>query len=278
MEGQTMTAGGITKIRFGALLLSILVSAACDQKAAFEKSIPKEQEKSSKDYIELLQKRDYEAVELQIDPSVRIGLLRSKLEEMAAYFPAGKPIAVQTIGAETFITPEAEIRNLTFQYQYPDKWVMVNVASSRSKKSGETTVVGFNVYPLKESIERINRFTFDGKGVKHYAVLLAAIVVPIFILGTLVVCIRTPMQRRKWLWVLVVLSGIGQVAFNWTDGALRINPLTVQLFGCGIMKFGLYAPWLMFFTFPIGAIVFLIKRCELSEPPFPASARPEANQ
>jgi len=58
------------------------------------------------------------------------------------------------------------------------------------EKTGEVIVVkGVHVEPLRDSLENINRFTFDGKGAVHYEVFLAAILIPFFIVGSLVLCL-----------------------------------------------------------------------------------------
>jgi len=241
-----------------------LLLAACDQKAWFEKLIPKEPEAFSRQYLVLLQTRQLDSVEAQIDPKLKSADMRLRLEKMAGMFPESAPISVQTVGAETFATPQATDSNLTFQFQYPEKWLLANVATRKS--GGQILVIGLNVYPLADSLEKLNAFTLTGKTAGHHVVLFLAAFVPLFIVYALVLCARTPIPKRKWLWVLFVLSGFGQFSLNWTDGALRYNLLSFLMFGGGAMKMGPYAPWIVSCSFPLGALVFLYKRKKWLEP------------
>jgi hypothetical protein len=239
-------------------LLAALALVGCDQKTWFEKFIPKEEEEFSKNYIAFFQAHDFEHIEAKIDPSLKNAQLRSNLEQIAAFFPAEKPIDIQTVGAQSFSNADMSQVNLTFQYKYPGKWLLVNVVLK--KRGGDTVVMGVNVQPLRDSLESINRFTFEGKDGVQYIVLAATVIVPLFILYALVLCARTSIPKRKWLWILFILVGFAQVTLNWSDGNVHINPLRVQLFGAGFWKAGPFAPWLLSVSLPIGAIVFLLRR------------------
>ena len=196
-------------------LLSVLTLVGCDQKAWFEKFIPKEEEEFSKNYLALFQARDFEAIEAKIDPSLKNAQLRSKLEQIAAFFPAEKPTDIQTVGAQSFSNADMSQINLTFQYEYPGRWLLANVVLQ--KEGSDTVVTGVNVQPLRDSLENINRFTFEGKGGVHYAVFAVAVIVPLFVLSALVLCVRTPIPKRKWLWILFVLVGFAQLTLNWSE-------------------------------------------------------------
>jgi len=39
-------------------------------------------------------------------------------------------------------------------------------------------------------------------------------------LYALLVCIRTPIRRRKWLWIIVTILGIGKLGIDWSSGEL----------------------------------------------------------
>lgn len=238
-------------------LIALVTLTGCDQKAWLEKFIPREEAEFSKSYLALFQARDFEAIEEKIDPTLKSTELRPKLEQIAAIFPAEEPIDIQTVGAQTFTNADITQVNLTFQYAYPGKWLIANVVLL--KKGGDTVVTGVNVQPLPDSLENFNRFTFEGKGAIHFAILAFAIIVPLFIVATTILCIKTPIPKRKWLWVVFVLLGFVQVTLNWSDGNLNINPLNIQILGAGFQT-SLYGPLLLSVSLPIGAIVFLLRR------------------
>lgn len=239
-------------------LIAVLALVGCDQKAWFEKFIPKEEAEFSKNYLALFQTRDFDAIEARIDQNLKNAQLRPKLEQIASSFPTEKPNDIQTVGAQTFSNADTTQVNLTFQYAYPGKWLLANVVLQ--KKGGETVVTGVNVQPLSDSLENINRFTFEGKGATHFAIFVSAIVVPLFIVAAIILCIKTPIPKRKWLWVIFILFGFVQTTLNWSDGNLNVNPLSFQILGAGFWKASPYGPLLLSVSIPIGAIVFLFRR------------------
>ena len=239
-------------------LLAVLAVSGCNQKAWFEKLMPKEDVEFAKDYIALYQARDFESIEATIDPGLKNAELRPNLEQIAAIFPEGTPKDIQTVGFQSFRNADTCRVNLTLQYEYPEKWLLVNVVFQ--KNGSDITVMGMNTNPLRDSLQNINRFTWKGKGVRHFVIFGYAVIMPLFMLYALVLCIRTPIPKRKWLWVIFILLGFGQIALNWTDGNLNITPISFQILGAGFGKLSPYGPWLFSVSFPIGAVVFLLRR------------------
>jgi hypothetical protein len=123
----------------------------------------------------------------------------------------------------------------------------------------EATSVGFRVLPESASLETQNKFNLSGKGALQYGVLGAAITMAIFTLVVLVVCIRTKMKRRKWLWILFILFGFGKLSVNWATGQWGVMVLAAQLFSAsGTAAF--FGPWIVSVSLPVGAVLFLINR------------------
>ena len=54
----------------------------------------------------------------------------------------------------------------------------------------------------------------------HYTILLAALCSAGLSLYALVLCIRTPIKKRKWLWIIVTILGIGKLGIEWSSGEL----------------------------------------------------------
>ena len=59
------------------------------------------------------------------------------------------------------------------------------------------------------------------------------------------------------------MLGLGQLSLNWTTGDLDYRIARVQMLGSAYLKQGLYAPWILSVSVPLGAIVFLIRRNKL---------------
>jgi hypothetical protein len=57
--------------------------------------------------------------------------------------------------------------------------------------------------------------------------------------------------------VLASLVGVGMVSVNWATGAVASRLFSVQLLGASAVRPSEFAPWILSFSFPIGAIVAL---------------------
>jgi hypothetical protein len=200
-------------MRFFKSILNILgllaLLTGCDQQAMFEKFIPKEESAIAKQVLSQLAAKNYGAVEKQFDPSIKNASVQAALEQMAAMFPPGEPKIVNTVGVNTSTVNDVTTYYLTFEHEFSNSWLLTNVVLQR--RDTQVTVLGLHVNPMKQSLKELNRFTFAGKGILHYLVFSLAIAIPLFIVFTLVLCFRTHIAKRKWLWLLFVAVGFVQV-------------------------------------------------------------------
>lgn len=84
------------------------------------------------------------------------------------------------------------------------------------------------------------------------------------IVYALIVCVRTPIAKRKWLWMIFIVVGLANLSFNWTNGNYTIAPFYFSILGSGFFSASLYAPTIITLAFPLGAVVFLLRRCSLA--------------
>lgn len=183
------------------LLLPLFLMLGCDKQEWFDKFVPKEEAEVAKQVVLQFAARDYVAIERLLSSNLVQPDTRSKLEKIAEQVPQVKPTSVEVVGATTLKSAKQDQYTLTIQYQYPEKWLLANVVLQRN--NGELRLAGVHVNQLADSLQNTNRFTFSGKGLLHTFVFLAAILVPLFIVASIITCIKTPMQRRKWLWLLL---------------------------------------------------------------------------
>ncbi len=149
-----------------------------------------------------------------------------------------------------------------------------NVYTVYLRKAGENpccSLQHFKIMKYDQSPSKTTSFSLKGKSFKHYLILLLTVLVPAFILATLVKCIRTKGLRHKWLWIIFILFGVYGISFNWYTGNLgwsfisktsnsgyHIEIINLILFGVGITKAGPLAPWIFEIGFPLGAVLFWI--------------------
>lgn len=239
----------------GSLIAIALVGlAGCSQEEMLQKFSSPQDQAAAKNYIDHLRARNFDEIEKTLDPSIRTPDMRDRLVQMAEAMPTREPDSIKVVGAQRFSTADATTISTAFEYNFGDKWVLAHVTVG--DRQGTKTIVGFNITPMAQSLEAQNRFTLAGKSAVQYSVLVAAIAAVLVTFYSLVVCIKTKLSERKWLWVIFILVGFGKLAVNWTTGEWGFVLLAVQLFSASAVA-PLYGPWTIAVSVPVGAIAFL---------------------
>lgn len=150
---------------------------------------------------------------------------------------------------------------IVYEYEYNDIWIYYSFQIQ--EKNGNMTIYHLNISPYKISLRNVNQFTFQNKGLIHYFFIFMMILVPIFIIISIIFCFKTPL-KRKWLWIIFILFGIISFRLNWTNGEFELQLINIRLLGAGFSKSGIVAPWIISFAVPVGAILFWIKRRKIN--------------
>jgi hypothetical protein len=238
-------------------LMALALLGACSKQDMLQKFSTPADQQAAKDYINRLRTRDFAYIESALDQSMVRPDTADILKKMADKISDQEPTSIKLVGVQNMSTPDSKRVNTTFEYQFGNKWLLINVATLN--KRGSKTVVGFNVVSEPGSLESQNRFTLQAKAPFQYSILALAIVMPLFTLYALVICFRTKLPGRKWPWVLFILFGFGKLAVNWSTGQWSLLFLSVQLFSASFMA-QLYSPWIVSVSLPVGAIIFLLFR------------------
>lgn len=231
-----------------------------------EKIADDAKEKIARDYIQRLIDGDATGLIAESDPSLQTANVLAEFGKMTAVLPKEAPSVTNLVGYYFhFSTGQPPQYNLTYQFGYGSKWVLANVAW-REFPDGKRVIVGMSAYLLPASLQETHALSLKRAGPRHYAFLVGAIAVPVFILVTLVTCIRTKLPRRKWLWIVFILLGFVRFSINWTTGEMAFAPLTFVLFSASAMTQSIYSPWTISFALPLGAALFWIRRRRLISP------------
>jgi len=263
-------------LAFWPALLALVVMAGCSGQGLFSHAASAEDVEFAKSYLALFGARSFPAIEMGMDPTIRDAQTRQRIMLMASVIPPGEPKSVQLASSRSTASGGDTTSYLTFQYEYPDRWVTADVVVYRHNHAA--VIKGVQLHPLKEPLERLNRFTFVGKGPVHALALVVALLVFGFVLWTFVEALRSPAPGGlKWAWAIFVLLGVVRFTFNWTTGVLNIVPLGLQLLGSVFSKPSPFDPLIISTSIPIGAIVYLFQRRDWREDrpiPPPNSAAP----
>jgi hypothetical protein len=215
--------------------------------------------RDSKSYYEELRQRQVDQVLASFDPSADKESLRPDLSKVMAVVPVQVPIGVETLGGTVECKGSGVCTKvITLEYQYPDRWILFQATVSNG--SGHYAITDLDVKNESMPAESMGQFTLRGKGWLNYAILLMALLSTGLAIYALVLCIRTPIKKRKWLWIIVTILGIGEFGIEWSSGEFwhKIFYITLPS-GFGFETDGPF----MYVSIPAGAILFLLLRNRL---------------
>jgi len=241
----------------GCVVFCALLLSGCDLQALMNSFIPQKEAAIGQGYIDDIRHRNFAPIEAKFDPQYKGEGMRSGLEKMASLFPRENAKSVKIIGSNTVTFNGQTTYNFTYEYEFSHAWVLGHIYYKRI--GNDIVIERMDVYPLRASLEEINAFTLRGKTPFQIGYLVLAALLPIFTLGTVLVAFRTPIPRRKWLWIVFILLGAGQVSLNWTTDELSYNLISFSLFSAGFFQ-QFYGPLLIQIAVPLGAIIFWFKR------------------
>ncbi len=218
---------------------------------------PKKDVAQAKDYVEAVRKRDFTPVEKALAHKFVTPKLPAMLTKLAEQFPPGKPVSVRLVNYDWKSVNGQKTTRLTLEYDYPSASAVAEVMLR--SRGGKTILYGLHVVPVNQSLAKANAFTFAGKSPMHYGVAVAMAIAFFFTLISVFYCMKTPIPRFKWVWVIFVLVGFVTLHFNWTTGYLSVQPISFLLCSVGFREQPM-GPVIMELSIPLGAILFWFRR------------------
>ena len=250
-----------TKFLF--LLLAIFTAFAARADYAESIFVPKEEMSFAKHYLQAFLDQDFDYMLENTDQTISGEITSQRLINLRNIFPSSELVSTKLIGSNVHMTDKTWEASFKFEYEFEsgiesDKWAVMSVRMV--KKETDLKVIAFRFSKTTASQAALNKFELAGKSALHYSVLAMTAFVFAFILVTTIVCIKTSIPRRKWIWVLFVLGGIGSFSLNWTTGAFSFKLVELHLLGIGVGASSEYSPWVFSVSFPLGAMLFWLMR------------------
>lgn len=244
----------------------IIIICGCNSSDDYNKIIPSHVDKFAKDFINYVHDGDVDKCLSMVMPEMNnqkgIQFLNNTHRNIG-----GLSIDSLVIinGTKTTISGGGEkTTNYKVDYECNTGSKYLYFAFGVREQNNKLVVTGFNGTITEESLREVHAFTLKGKGFKHYIFLLFAVLIPLFIIFTLVVAIRTKI-KRKWLWIIGILFGVIKFSLNWTTGQIGFQLISISIIGAGIVKSGSVAPWIISFSIPVVAIIFWVIRLNKKE-------------
>ncbi|WED64470.1 hypothetical protein PXH66_19190 [Synoicihabitans lomoniglobus] len=217
-------------------------------------------------YLDALLAGDLDQITRDIDSPQRSPDLPIKLLEMRQHFPNGKFLSRELINYQSKWRVTGSARrarhDLIYEYHYPDTWVVARVVFEYSATETPNLKI-IQVAPRSSSSSWVSMIRPPRFSPSVAIILSLAAVVLGGIVVTFIVCLRTPFKRRKWLWALFILVGFGQILVDTGSGKIGLRLLSIQIGGVSVIANGPGTSWVWAVSFPLGAILFWVRRREL---------------
>jgi hypothetical protein len=161
------------------------------------------------DYLQHLRNGDYEEFADPPSPDVRAHMGPPFFEEMRQESPREEPTDIKPIGSHIFnhgrggASPRTV--SVSLLYRFPSCWVSGEVVTYTD--GDEKIVKGVHVKRWSNSPREATRATLGNADAKQWLMLVLAIAIPIFMLVTALICVRTVRSTKSlWSWIPFILS------------------------------------------------------------------------
>jgi hypothetical protein len=250
------------------LMFTIFLTSffSCDSEEFIANNLPAEYDIFARDYINIIKSKDFDSAYTLLTDTLK---KTSSPEEF-------QPISEYLIGFDSTLTPiRFNISTTTLLYSSDNKefketyididykadlkvgWVYINILIEDS--SNTYKVSNFYVNHISQSIEELNSLSTTNANIFNYLSLLLSILFPLFIIYTLVYLFKSDFEK-KWLWFIFIFLGLGKFGFYWGTYEFSYDFFSFMILGAGVSKPNLLSPYIFTLSFPLGAIIFHIKR------------------
>lgn len=241
------------------LVILSLFLASCSQSRMNDTLATPQEKAIATRFIAALQSGRLESVKANLEPQ-----LYTQTDEIEPQIQPGLPkeanytLVTVNVQTNTANGVSKTLKALNYEFGAGTKWTVFQIVLSDA--SGRTLVIGWHALPSDHQPTAGGDFTLAGKSALHYAWLVAMALSTITIVFTLIVVGRSKGVKRRWLWAIGSALGLGQFTLNWSTGALMVRPLGFFVLGSAVFKASPFDPWMLSFSLPIVAVIFLLRR------------------
>jgi hypothetical protein len=233
-----------------------------------EKMIPTEELDFATSFIGLMRQGKFDEVSPHLSGNVKKTIFDNSAKTLSL-FRRTEGLPQQFIACHvSSSTQNRDSQNnvdVTIQWALGPKTVLANLAWS---SLGEDRIIQkFSIQALPEGLQGLNAWNLQEKGLTHWIFLALALTIPMFIIFTLAVLLKTKVQSKRWLWAIFILVGFWQHTLNWTTGEITglfmgtsNQILSIQLLGAGFGRDNDFSPLLLTVCVPLGALLFWFQR------------------
>jgi len=182
--------------------------------------------------------------------------------KVTALIPKSEPDRVRLIGYhQNHSMPEgSSTHGLSYEYHWSDRVALVTCSFFQASAKSPLLLQGFNFRMASREELKVNDFNLVGKPLGHYLMIFAIVASAAAMVVALVMSVRTPGVRRRWVWCIVSLVSVCKFNLDWTNNAFEWILLHVGVINLGVSRADtVFASWVLTAGLPVGAIVVIAR-------------------
>lgn len=237
------------------LLIGAVFLSGCGFRNITVIYVPKDADAFARDYLNMLKKGDIDGAMSATNKDLLTDKAKEQFLEISRVLDKGELLSAEVVkfyNMKWYFSKEKKTL-IDYQLQLEGAWVEAIVVVEGG--DGAMSVSGVYVEPLPKSLREIHSENFYAKPPQQYMVAFIAFIIPIFIFYTLILCFFMPV-RFKAVWAILIVVGIARLSLDWTTGQIAFYPFSLMFFGAEAVKDGIYGPWVLSVSFPLGAVAF----------------------
>lgn len=248
---------------FVLLMLCTLLFSGCTMQELYTAKSDNNTEAAdqlARSFIETLKSGDMAALASISTPTLSTPEAEKMLLETVKEMDKGDIVSIEQIKSRRLTQYFSKTTRILMGYQieFEKGWMKAVVVVNSVEGNPDLKVSTLYIEPLKSSMSELYAFNILEAPTANFVVLAIAICIPLFIIYTASVCLRMRKALKyRVLWMFFIIVGVGTFSFDWSSGSMGFKLFSALLMGSGAYMDTQYGPWVISFSFPIGAVIFL---------------------
>ncbi|WP_133149204.1 hypothetical protein [Caulobacter zeae] len=221
-----------------------------------------------------------EAVRARMTPEAKASASPEQIQALRPFARTAGTVERRLINMQTVFNGAGQAAVLVYELPFPNGAVLYEVRMERTGANAPWRLLGLTLNRASNAELAKGSLTMTDRSPGQLAFLAATVLSPLLMLSAIVAAVMAPGLKRKWLWALLALAGVGAASMNWTTGQAGFQVLSVNLIGAGISKMGFsnFYAWILKFTLPVGAVIVHVVAWKARQAAKAKAAAPDLDQ
>ncbi len=242
--------------------ITLLALTSCIQQKIDTSQVPDDSSNFYQLRLDELRTEEYNKLLPYLHPNAIEKPTAQTLQQVASKLPQGGLFSAELIGFQTEKKINYTNIHLTYEYQFAAGWAVIEMVLH--KYDHGVYIASIQVTPTIDS-QRILNAPENSKITFQKLLVVFAMLCSLFIMLSACLSIYHSPVKKKWLVLPVALIGISSTSLNWTTDHMEFTLFSITIIGTGVTSASEFSPFILFFTIPVGALIYWIIRKELIE-------------